>query len=140
MMKIFTSLHAFFYRLTGGKIGSTMGSTKVLLISTRGRKSGKTRTNPVNYFERDGGYLIVASNAGRPYHPRWYLNLKANPQVTVQIKDMIFPAIAEILTSDQRPSAWKAVIEAAPAFAGYESRTSREIPLILLKPQDQPGH
>jgi deazaflavin-dependent oxidoreductase (nitroreductase family) len=137
-MKFFMAMHAFIYRLTGGKIGSTMGGLKVLLISTKGRKSGKTHTNPVNYFERDNGYLIVASNAGRPSHPAWFLNLKANPQVTVQIKDRIFPATAEIIASDQRASTWKVVIDAAPAYAGYESRTSREIPLVLLRPQDKP--
>jgi deazaflavin-dependent oxidoreductase (nitroreductase family) len=135
MMKIFTSLHAFFYRLTGGRIGSTMGGTKVLLISTKGRKSGKTHTTPINYFERDNGYLIVASNAGRPSHPAWFLNLRANPQITVQVKGRTFPVTAEIIPGDQRASYWKVVIEAAPSFAGYESRTSREIPLILLRPQ-----
>jgi len=137
MQKMFTGSHAFIYRLTGGRFGASMRGMKVLLISTRGRKSGRTYTTPIGYFERQDGYLVVASNSGKPVHPAWFLNLKANPQVTVQVKDRVFQVIAEILPSDQRAAAWKQVIEAAPVYAGYESRTSREIPLVLLKPQGQ---
>jgi F420H(2)-dependent quinone reductase len=135
MMKLFTSMHGFFYRLTGGRFGSTMGGTKVLLLTTTGRKSGKPRTTPLGYFEQENGFLIVASNAGRSYHPAWYLNLKVNPQVSVQIKGKVVTCKAETVPGEQRAALWKEVITAAPAYSGYESSTSREIPLVLLRPQ-----
>lgn len=135
MMKTFTGMHAFFYRLTGGRAGSTMGGMKVLLLTTHGRKSGKSRTTPLTFFEQESGLLIVASNAGKPRHPAWYLNLKANPQVSVQIKDKSIPCTAEIVASGQRESLWKGVVSAAPAYSGYEKSTTREIPLVLLQPQ-----
>lgn len=139
MMKLFTGMHAFFYRLTGGRIGSTMGGTKVLLLTTRGRKSGNMHTTPLAFFKQEDGLLIVASNAGKPHHPAWFLNLRADPRVKVQIKEKVIPYEAEIVASEQRASLWKDVITAAPAYSGYESSTTREIPLVLLRPQDKPG-
>jgi F420H(2)-dependent quinone reductase len=135
MLKLFTGMHAFFYRLTGGRAGSTTAGMKVLLLTTLGRKSGKSRTTPLTFFEQEGGFLIVASNAGKSHHPAWYLNLKSNPQVVVQIKDKNIPCTAEIVSSGQRESLWKGVVSASPAYSGYEKNTTREIPLVLLHPQ-----
>ena len=135
MMKAFTGMHAFFYRLTGGRAGSTMAGMKVMLLTTRGRKSGKSRTTPLTFFEKEGGFLIVASNAGKPHHPAWYFNLQANPQVSVQIKEKKQTCTAEIIPAEERALLWQAVIAAAPAYSGYEKNTSREIPLVLLKPE-----
>jgi deazaflavin-dependent oxidoreductase (nitroreductase family) len=134
IFKLFMGLHVFLYRLSGGRFGNMIGGAKILILTTTGRKSGKPHTNPVSYFEREGGYLIVASNAGRSNHPAWYHNLKANPAVTIQIADKVMQAHAEIVQGEAaRASAWKQVVETAPSFRGYEKSTAREIPLVLLK-------
>ena len=106
----------------------------VLLLTTTGRKSGKLHTVPLGLFDFPGGYLIVASNAGQPTHPAWYHNLKSHPQVTVQVLDKVMTANAEVLTSETRASAWQQVITSAPMYASYEKKTTREIPLVLLRP------
>jgi deazaflavin-dependent oxidoreductase (nitroreductase family) len=132
--KLFMGLHVFIYRLTGGRLGGGMNGFKVLILTTRGRKSGKLHTNPVGYFERDDDYLIVASNGGQDKHPAWYHNLKANPNITIQVMDKVMQVHAEILTGEARSAAWKQVVETAPAFGNYQKSTTREIPLVALKP------
>ena len=135
IFKLFMGMHVFFYRLSGGRFGGKLGGAKILILTTMGRKSGKLHTNPVSYFERDGGYLIVASNGGQNTHPAWYHNLKANPDLTIQVADKVIPVHAEIVTdAAKRAAAWKQVVETAPNFRNYEKWTAREIPLVLLKP------
>jgi F420H(2)-dependent quinone reductase len=133
LFKAFMALQVAFYRLTGGKIGGSMSGFKLLLLTTTGRKSGKSYTTPLGCFEREGGYVIVASNGGQPANPGWYYNLKSSPRVTVQVMDKIYPATAEVLFGEARTQAWRQVISAAPQYAAYEQKTSREIPLILLR-------
>ena len=114
-------------------MGSINGN-RVLLLTTTGRKSGKPHTTPVGCFEHKDGYVVVASNAGAPRNPAWYLNLKSNPRVTIQVLDKVISVTAEDLTGEARAQAWRQVIAAAPSYANYEKRTTREIPLILLHP------
>lgn len=133
LFKLFMALHVGLYRLSGGKLGGDMRGFKVLLLTTTGRKSGKTHTVPLGYFNHERGYIIVASNGGQPTHPAWYHNLMSNPQVTVQMLDAVMPVAAEVLTGQARAQAWQQVITTAPPYADYETKTSREIPLVLLK-------
>jgi len=134
LLKLFMALHVGLYRLTGGKLGGRMRGLNVLLLTTTGRKSGKMRTAPLGFFDREGGYVIVASNGGQPTHPAWYHNLKSTPQATIQVLDRVIPVTAEVLADGARTGAWQQVITAAPAYASYEKKTTREIPLILLHP------
>lgn len=134
LFKFFMALHVWMYRISGGRFGGNMRGFTVLLLTTKGRKSGKTYTTPLGRFDEEGGYLVVASNAGQSTHPGWYYNLKSNPQVTVQVLDQVVPATAQVLSGQARTQAWNRVIAAAPAYADYEKRTTREIPLILLRP------
>jgi F420H(2)-dependent quinone reductase len=134
LFKVFMALHVWLYRLSGGRLGGTMRGFKVLLLTTTGRKSGKTYTTPLGLFNHERGYLVVASNAGQPANPAWYYNLKSNPQATVQVLDQVIPTTAEVLSGDARAQAWRQVITTAPAYADYEKQTTREIPLILLRP------
>ena len=134
MFKVFMAISVWLYRLTGGKIGGQMRGFKVLLLTTTGRKSGKTRTVPLGSFERPDGWVIVASNSGGPVHPAWYLNLRSQPQVSIQVLDKVIPVTAEVLTGKARAQAWGQVIATAPAYANYETKTTREIPLVLLHP------
>jgi len=132
--RIFISIHTRLYRLTAGKFGAKMRGFQVLLLTTTGRKSGKVRTTPLGYFDHPDGYVIVASNSGRPSHPTWYHNLKSQPQVTVQVLDKVMPVTAEVLGGEARAQAWQQVVTTAPAYGAYEKKTRREIPLVLLHP------
>jgi deazaflavin-dependent oxidoreductase (nitroreductase family) len=130
--KLFNSLQVALYRLSAGRLGGAMRGFKVLILTTTGRKSGKPHDNPLGYFERDGGYMLVASNMGKDNHPAWYLNLKANPDVTIQVKDRVMQMRAQIVDSEQRPALWKWMVKQAPVYGGYETATKREIPLVML--------
>lgn len=134
ILKFFMAIYVGLYRLSSGKIGGSMSGSKVLLLTTTGRKSGKAITLPVGAFDDPGGWVIVASNGGKPANPAWYHNLKSKPQVTVQLFDKVMSVTAEILTGADRAQAWQRVITTAPAYARYEKRTTREIPLVLLRP------
>jgi F420H(2)-dependent quinone reductase len=134
IFQLFMALQVALYRLTGGKLGGKFMGFNVLLLTTTGRKSGKTRTVPLGRFDRPGGYVIVASNGGQPTHPGWYFNLKNNAQVTIQVLDKVMTATAEVLTGQDRAQAWQQVITTAPQYANYEKQTSREIPLVFLRP------
>jgi deazaflavin-dependent oxidoreductase (nitroreductase family) len=132
--KLFFAFSVWLYRLTGGKLGGSMGGTRVLLLTTIGRKSGKSYTLPLGCFDHKDGYVIVASNSGQPTNPAWYYNLKSNSHVTVQVMDKVLSVTAEELSGEARAQAWQNVIATAPSYAGYEKTTAREIPLILLRP------
>jgi deazaflavin-dependent oxidoreductase (nitroreductase family) len=134
LINLFMALHVGLYRLSGGKLGGEMRGFKVLLLTTTGRKSGKVRTLPLGFFDRQGGFVIVASNGGQPTHPAWYHNVMNQLQVTVQVLDKVMPATAEVLTGEARAQAWQQVITAAPLYADYAKQTTREIPLLLLRP------
>ncbi len=134
VFKLFIGFHVFMYRLTGGKFGSEMRGFKVLILTTKGRKSGKIFSNPVGYFERDGGYIIVASNSGAAAHPSWYYNIMGNPDdVTIQVKDKIMKVKPEVVLGEPRKSIWNWIVSSAPSFGEYEKQTEREIPLVFLK-------
>ena len=133
-IKLFISLHTFFYKLTGGKFGSEMGENKILLLTTTGRKSGVGRTTPLGYFDHEGGYVIIASNGGQAKHPDWYFNLKSDPQVKVQIKDQALTARAEIMDGSTRAPIWERVVAQAPQYGEYEKGTDRQIPVVWLHP------
>ena len=133
--KLFMGLHVFIYRLTGGKLGGSMGKFKVLILTTKGRKSGKILSNPVGYFERDGKYIIVASNGGADKNPSWYYNIKSNPNdVTIQVNEKIMRVTPEIVLGDLRKPIYEWIASIAPNFGDYEKKTTREIPLVFLKP------
>jgi deazaflavin-dependent oxidoreductase (nitroreductase family) len=133
MFKLFLAISVWLYRISGGKLGGRMGRFNVLLLTTTGRKSGRSFTVPLGSFDWQGSHVIVASNSGQPTHPAWYLNLKSQPQVTVQVLDKVMSATAEVLTGKDRAQAWHQVITTAPAYAEYEKKTTREIPVVLLR-------
>ncbi len=134
LMKFFMALQVGMYRFSGGKMGGKFRGFNVILLTTQGRKSGKTYTTPLGWFSHPDGYVIVASNTGLPSHPNWYFNLISHPQVTVQVLDKIIPVTAELLSGEARTQAWQEVITSAPSYAEYEKKTTREIPLFLLRP------
>ncbi|MFB4317818.1 nitroreductase family deazaflavin-dependent oxidoreductase [Actinomadura sp. 21ATH] len=104
-----------------------------LLLTTRGRKSGELRRTALVY-QRDGDrYVLAASNRGADHHPAWYLNLLADPYVTVQVGTETFPARARPATAAERPHLWRLMVSAMPEYATYQQRITREIPVVLLE-------
>ena len=128
------SIVVVLYQRTGGKFGGNVQGLRVLLLTTTGRKTGKKRTTPLGYFEHDGGYVIIASNAGFDTHPAWFHNLSSNPKVTLQVQDRQLAAIAEPAAPELRKQLWAKLVELAPGYKAYQKRTTREIPLVILRP------
>ncbi len=104
-----------------------------LILTTIGRRSGKPYSTPLYYGEHDGRYLIVASYAGSDTHPKWYLNLLANPEVEVQIRGERFRARARTATPDEKPALWAHMVALYPRFAEFQQSTEREIPVVILE-------
>ncbi len=122
------------YQLTDGKFGGRVQGLQVLLLMTTGRKTGRERTTPLGYFMENGNYIITASNAGRDTHPAWFYNLRANPHVRIEIQDRQIEAEAEVVAPQKRSALWSQLISLSPAYANYAKKTSREIPLVILRP------
>ena len=126
--------HVRAYRETNGETGYMWNGAPSLLLTTTGRKTGQPRTSPL-IFARDGDdYLIVASMGGAPKHPQWYLNLEANPSAEIQVKAEHLPVTARTASDDEKPRLWKIVNEAWPNYEGYQTRTERKIPVVVLTP------
>jgi F420H(2)-dependent quinone reductase len=134
LFKAFVFVHVRLYRLTKGRLGGSIVKRPVVLLTTTGRKTGKARTTPLASFEDGGDLLIVASFGGAPKNPAWFTNLRANPEVTVQLRGRVFRAKAEAVAGEERARLWKMIVEQAPVFGGYERKAvGREIPVVRLK-------
>ena len=134
LFRLASAVHVFVYRLSGGKIAGEIRGFRLLLLTTTGRKSGKMRTIPLGYFEHDGGYITIGSNAGSASHPAWFRNLRNHPQATIQVKDRRLEVRAETAEGDERGRLWARLMEVAPGYANYAKRTNRQIPLVILRP------
>ena len=132
-MKILGTLHRLLYRASGGKLGKTFLGTPILLLTTTGRRTGRPRTWPLTYLPEGENLIVVASNGGQPNHPAWYLNLRANPRVSVQLGERNYTMIAQTVKEDERARLWSRVIEEYPAYAEYQKKTDRQIPVVVLR-------
>jgi deazaflavin-dependent oxidoreductase (nitroreductase family) len=106
--------------------------TSILILTTTGRKSGEERTNPLIFGRHGDDYLVVGSKGGSPAPPAWYLNLVADPEVHVQVKGDRFAAHARTATAEEKPELWKTMTAVWPDYDGYQQRTEREIPVVIL--------
>ena len=127
----------FLYNVSGGRIGGKMDKVPVLLLTTTGRKTGKKRTLPLVYILDGSAYVITASAGGADKNPGWFFNIRSNPQATIQVKDKHIKVMAEIAGQEKKSELWARLVEVAPNFAGYQKRTSREIPMVILHPVEQ---
>ncbi len=134
LQRALTSLHVATYRATGGAIGHRVGPLPNLLLTTRGRRTGKPRTTPLTYIAVDGMLALVASNFGSRTEPQWFRNLLAHPEAKVRLKRRRWSVSARLATPEERERIWPAALTIWPAWAGYANRAHREIPLILLEP------
>lgn len=121
------------YLATDGEDGHDWRGVHTLLLTTHGRRSGKPRTLPLIYGRDGDRLLIVASMGGAPRHPSWYLNLVADPDVEVQVKGERFRATAHRAGPDERERLWKTMTDVWPDYDTYQTRTSRQIPVVVLE-------
>lgn len=126
--------HARRYVESGGADGHDWRGVPTLLLTVRGRSSGKLRRTALIYGTDSGNYLIVASYGGAPEHPQWYRNLVADPEVTVQVRDEVFPAVARTANAEERVRLWPQMAEIWPDYNNYQTKTDREIPIVILEP------
>jgi deazaflavin-dependent oxidoreductase (nitroreductase family) len=131
--KLFVKGHVWLYRSSGGRRGSTMQGMKIILLTTKGRKSGEQRTVPVvPYLDGDEMY-VIASMAGAPQHPAWFHNLSADPDVGVQRGAETWRARAEVVPEGpERDRLWKGITALMPNFGEYQKKTTRVIPVVHL--------
>ncbi len=121
------------YLRTGGK--DLWRGAPILLLTTRGRKSGKLRRTALIHGRDGDRYLVVGSQGGADVHPNWYLNLMEDPEVQVQVGEDVFPARARTAGPDEKPRLWKLMTEIWPDYDRYQARTERDIPVVILEPE-----
>jgi deazaflavin-dependent oxidoreductase (nitroreductase family) len=132
-MVLFGQEHVDRYRETDGEEGHDWQDTTTLILTTTGRQSGEERSTPLIYQPYGDDYLVVASKGGADNPPAWYLNLKENPDVEVQVKGDRFKARARTAAPEEKPGMWKVMADTWPAYDDYQKRTEREIPVVVLE-------
>jgi len=134
VMKLFARNHTFWYRLTGGALGSKMGKAPILLLTTTGRKSGRQITTPLQYVKDGDNVVLIASNAGHTFHAQWWFNIKANPKVEIQIKADKRSATAAAAEGEERDRLWQKAVDQYAGYADYQKTADREIPVVVVTP------
>lgn len=137
MFKLILKVMVFLYNASGGRIGGKVGKAPVLLLTTRGRKTGKQRTLPLVYIMDGSAYVVTASAGGAEKHPGWFFNIRSDLQATIQVKDQRIKVTAEIAGPEKKPELWARLVELAPNFAGYQKSIRREIPMVILHPVEE---
>jgi deazaflavin-dependent oxidoreductase (nitroreductase family) len=129
---LFGAQHVRVYRETAGQRGYDWRGTTILLLTTTGRSSGEARTTPL--IERPDGerWVVVASKGGAPANPSWYENLLADPDATIEVRDETVPVRASTAVGEERERLWSLMTEVWPAYDEYQTRTDREIPVVVL--------
>ena len=133
MLRVAGAVHRFMYRRG---MARKMGQMQQVLLTTTGRKSGKPHTVPLGAVREGDGWVVIASFGGADVHPSWWLNMVANPDVTVQVNDQVIKArMQEITNPADRERIWNTVVSTMKGYANYPKKTSRIIPLGLLRPR-----
>ncbi|PPS83606.1 nitroreductase family deazaflavin-dependent oxidoreductase [Streptomyces sp. MH60] len=126
------------YESSGGTEGTTLADTglPVIVLTTRGARSGKLRKTPLMRVEHEGRYAAVASLGGAPKHPVWYFNVTADPRVELQDGPVKQDMTAREVTGAEKAEWWERAVAAFPQYADYQKKTDREIPVFVLEPSD----
>ena len=132
---LFGQEHVRRYLKTDGAEGHDWQGTTVLILTTTGRRSGDPRSTPLIYGKHGEDYVVVASKGGAEEHPAWYLNLSAEPEVTVQVRGDRFQARARTAVPDEKPELWRLMTDRWPAYDEYQHKTARDIPVVVLERQ-----
>ena len=121
------------YESSGGTQGTTLRGLPVVILTTRGNKSGKVRKSPLMRVEHGGKYAAVASLGGAPKHPVWYYNVRADPHVELQDGTVKREMVAREVTGDEKAQWWERAVAAFPDYADYQAKTERQIPVFVLE-------
>ena len=135
--KTLGAVHRVLYRASGGRIGATIWSLPIVLLTTTGRTTGKARTTPLCALPHGDGFVVIASFGGSDTPPSWWLNLEHSPRATVQIGREHRLVSARTTAGDEREQLWAEVVERAPGYLNYAQRTTREIPVVVLEPAEE---
>jgi deazaflavin-dependent oxidoreductase (nitroreductase family) len=125
--------HVRAYRETNGETGYIWNGAPILLLTTKGRSSGEARTIAIIFTKYRNSYVIMGSRGGSPTHPKWYLNILADPHVELQVKGDKFAAIARTAESPEREEIWQEALKTWPRYDEYQSRTARQIPVVVIE-------
>jgi deazaflavin-dependent oxidoreductase (nitroreductase family) len=129
---LFGGEHVRVYRETAGERGYHWRGAPILLLTTKGRRTGESRTTPLIHQTDDGRWVVVASKGGAPQNPGWFENLKADPEAAIQVKGEEVPVRAATAEGDERSRLWSLMTEVWPAYDDYQTKTDREIPVVVL--------
>jgi deazaflavin-dependent oxidoreductase (nitroreductase family) len=129
---LFGQEHVRVYRETAGQRGYHWRGATVLLLTTQGRTSGELRTTPLLHRTDADRWVVVASKGGAPSNPSWFENLRANPDVEIQVQGETVPVRATRATGEERARLWSLMTEVWPPYDEYQARTDREIPVVVL--------
>ena len=127
------------YRLSGGRVGARIWGLSILLLTTRGRKTGRLRTTPLCFLRDGDDLVVVASNGGMDWFPSWWHNLLGEPLATIQVGRTRRAIRAREATPEERIRLWSELTSIAPGYLKYQERTARTIPLAILQPADPPS-
>ena len=133
-VKRWSAFHRVLYVTTNGALGRRLVGNDMLLLTTRGRRTGEAHTVPLLYLREGGRLLVIASYGGRAHHPEWYLNLLAEPEVTARVGARKLAVTARTASPSERDFWWPKVVAAYSDYAVYQQRTEREIPVVVLEP------
>jgi F420H(2)-dependent quinone reductase len=134
--KAFLWVHITLYRLTNGRIGGRfIAGSPILLLTTTGRRTGKQRTRPLAYVRDGDRFVLCASNGGSPRHPAWYHNLRATGRAEIQVGPEQLAVSAKTADPTERSRLFPRFVQMYKGYAGYEHKTSRQIPLVVLTPE-----
>jgi deazaflavin-dependent oxidoreductase (nitroreductase family) len=122
------------FRTHEGKVGGRFAGKTLLLLHTKGAKTGQERVNPTAYVKDDNRFVVIASKGGAPTHPDWYYNILANPLVTVEAGTETFQARATVAEEPERTRLYNQMVAVMPGFDDYRHKTARVIPVIVLTP------
>jgi F420H(2)-dependent quinone reductase len=136
-IRLIGRLHAWLWKLIGAKLGNAFGRAPFMMLTTRGRKTGRERTTPVLYLEHGADLIVVASFGGNDIHPAWYLNLERCPEAEVIINGERRRLLASMVSPEEKGLIWPRLVKMYPNFAIYQQRTRREIPLLRLSDHEQ---
>ena len=135
ILKIITRLHVMLSRLTGARLGNTLGGDEVCFVTMTGAKSGRTRTVPLMYVPHGEGVLLVASQGGAPKNPVWYHNLVKHPEIEVEHRGDRKQLRARIAGPEEKAGLWPTCDQHYAPYAEYRTRTTRDIPLFVCEPR-----
>jgi F420H(2)-dependent quinone reductase len=132
--RVATTIHTQLIRRTGGKVGGLMFKQPMMLLTTTGRRSGQPRVTPLLCIRDGDRYLAIGSNGGDDRTPQWVQNLLANAEASIDLKGETIPVRARIATPEEKKALWPKAIAAYKGYDGYQRRTSRDIPVMILTP------